>query len=289
MSFEFKKAKKSAAKLRLGLAGISGGGKTYTALAIAKGLGGKVALIDTENASASKYADEFDFDTLNLTDHSPASYVKAIKAAEAAGYDVIIIDSLTHAWEAAKDMASAAEARSKSKNGFAAWKDVTPEYKKVQAALVESRANVIGTYRVKDEYVLEEVNGKKVPKKVGMAIEAGKQQEYEFDIVLNMEDGGKAIVSKTRYKAINGKVFNQPGVELGKELAAWLSDGTQERAAHKASVDAELVDGLAKAIFSAVSKEELARVAMEIKELSLPPETAASLRETYKKKLEALP
>src|SRR4051812_828726 len=95
---QFTKATKSKAKLRLALMGPPGAGKTWTALSVAQGLGGKVALIDTENASASKYADHFDFDTLVLTEFSPRAYVLALKAAAEAGYQSVIVDSLSHAW-----------------------------------------------------------------------------------------------------------------------------------------------------------------------------------------------
>ena len=95
MTMQFAKAVKSKSKLRLGLIGPSGSGKTYSALAIAKGLGGKIAVIDTESGSASKYADVFDFDVLELSTFSPTSYVEAIQAAERAGYDVII-DRISH-------------------------------------------------------------------------------------------------------------------------------------------------------------------------------------------------
>ena len=80
-AFQFKKATKSQSKLRLGLVGPSGSGKTFTALQIATGLGGSIAVIDSERGSASKYADLFDFDVLELQTFSPKTYVNAIKAA----------------------------------------------------------------------------------------------------------------------------------------------------------------------------------------------------------------
>ena len=93
----FKKATKSQAKLRMAITGPSGSGKTYSALSIAAPLG-HAAVIDTECGSASKYADLFDFDVLELSEYHPRNYIEAIKAACAAGYDVLIIDSLSHAW-----------------------------------------------------------------------------------------------------------------------------------------------------------------------------------------------
>src|SRR5262252_2501662 len=94
----FQKASKTAAKLRMTLNGPSGSGKTYTMLSIAAALGKRVAVIDTEHGSASKYAGIFDFDTLTLDTFEPEHYIAAIEAAGAAGYDVLGIDSLSHAW-----------------------------------------------------------------------------------------------------------------------------------------------------------------------------------------------
>src|SRR4051794_18011129 len=94
----FQRATKRQARLRLALIGPAGSGKTFTALAIATALGSRVALLDTERGSASKYSDLFTFDTCELEIHHPQRYIDAISAAEAADYDVLIIDSLSHAW-----------------------------------------------------------------------------------------------------------------------------------------------------------------------------------------------
>lgn len=227
----FKKASKSSAKLRLGLIGPPGGGKTWTALSIAEGLGGKVALLDTENSSASKYADRFDFDTVSISECAPRTYVSAIKAAASGGYNVLIIDSLSHAWAGkggALEMADNAAKRSKSGNSFAAWRDVTPEHNALVDAMIQSPIHIIATLRTKVEYVQEKdpVTGKNVVKKLGLAPITGKGLEYEFDIVMDMDDAGKALVTKTRYRKWANKAFTEPGPEFGKELAVWLSDGS---------------------------------------------------------------
>ena len=99
MTLNFRKAEKNQAKLRLALIAPSGFGKTYSALRIAKGLGGKVAILDTENGSADLYADSFEYDVLCMNaPYQAQKYIMAIEAAEEAGYDTLIIDSLTHAW-----------------------------------------------------------------------------------------------------------------------------------------------------------------------------------------------
>ena len=95
----FQKAVKYEAKLRLAIAGPSGAGKTYTALAVATSLGSRVALVDTEHGSASKYADLFDFDVMELAPpFHPDRFGDAISMAADEGYDVVVLDSVSHAW-----------------------------------------------------------------------------------------------------------------------------------------------------------------------------------------------
>lgn len=226
----FQKASKTQAKLRLALVGTSGSGKTYSALRIAKGLGGKVAVIDSEQGSASKYADArlgFEFDVLNLSSFGPERYVEAIKAAEAEGYAVLIIDSLSHAWtgkDGALEQVDNAAQRAKG-NKFAGWRDVTPKHNALIDAIIRSKCHVIATMRSKTEYVLEDDgHGKKVPRKIGMAPVQRDGMEYEFDVVGDTDDA-KLIITKTRYPPLKGRVINEPGEDLGRELGAWLSDG----------------------------------------------------------------
>ena len=123
---QFTKATKSSVKLRLALFGPSGSGKTYTSLRMATGLGGKIAVIDTERGSASKYADRFTFDVLELPTRTVDTYVEAIAAAETAGYEVLIIDSLSHAWqELLVEIDRLAKAKYRG-NSLCAWSEGTP-------------------------------------------------------------------------------------------------------------------------------------------------------------------
>lgn len=227
----FKKAVKSQSRARVAIAGPSGSGKTFTALRIAEGLArhATIAVIDTERGSAAKYADETSFDVCELQTFSPRSYVEAIKAAEAAGYSVLVIDSLSHAWigaGGALEMVDKASARSKSGNSFGAWREVTPEHNALVEAILQCRMHVIVTMRSKTEYVLETgSNGKQVPRKIGMAPVQRDGLEYEFDLFLDMDAGHTATVTKSRCKELADGVFRLPGVELGYSIADWLSDG----------------------------------------------------------------
>jgi hypothetical protein len=226
----FHKATKTQKRLRLSLYGVSGSGKTYSALALAKGLGGKVAVIDTERGSASAYANLFTFDTLEMQPpYSPSAYVAAIKAAEDEGYDILIIDSLTHAWSGqggALEMVDNAAKRSTSQNSYTAWRDVTPEHNKLIDAMIGSKCHIIATMRSKAEYVLEpNKNGKMEPKKKGMAPIQRDGMEYEFDVVAEMTSDNEMVIQKTRCPELAGQVIARPNGATSAKLRAWLTDG----------------------------------------------------------------
>lgn len=225
---QFQPATKRQARLRLALIGPAGSGKTYTALKVARRLGGRVALIDTERGSASKYADAFKFDTLQLTTFSPETYVEAIHAAEQAGYDVLIIDSLSHAWVGkggALEMADQA-ARGSGENRFTAWRHVTPKHTALVDAMTGTTMHVIATMRSKMEYAIDkDERGKSVPRKVGMGPIQREGMEYEFDVVGDLDQENTLIITKTRCLTLAGATISKPGDELADTLKAWLTDG----------------------------------------------------------------
>jgi hypothetical protein len=227
----FLKATKSQCRARVAIAGPSGSGKTYTGLIIATGLaeGGKIAVIDSERGSASKYADDFDFDVCELTTFSPHEYIKAIKEAEDAGYAAILVDSLSHAWSGiggALEMVDNATARSRSGNSYAAWREVTPVHNALVDAMLQCRSHLVATMRSKTEYVLEEgPGGKKTPRKIGMAPVQRDGMEYEFDIFADMDFENRLIVSKTRCKALRQLVVPTPGPDFAKKILDWVTDG----------------------------------------------------------------
>lgn len=222
MTFTFKKAVRSESKLRLALEGISGSGKTYSALRLAKGLGGKIAVVDTERGSASLYSglpDIPEFDVLELTDSfSPEVYVDAIHAAEEAGYNVIILDSITPEWSGKNGCLELADLYSKG-NSLAGWKKVTPMHRKFLDTIVNSKCHIIATMRCKAAVGL--VDGK--VKKAQDKTEQRDGTEYEFTVVLSIDrDSHSAVASKDRTG-----LFKDPELiseETGKKLLAWLSD-----------------------------------------------------------------
>lgn len=226
----FKKAVKTEAKLRLAIAGPAGSGKTYTALSIATHLGGPIAVIDTEHGSASKYADLFDFDVAEMhAPYHPDKYLRAIKEAAEAGYKVIILDSMSHAWNGEGgllELADEAAKAMKTQNSFAAWKSITPIQNRLVEGVVSAPLHLIATMRSKTEYVQErDDRGKNTVRKVGMAPVQREGFEYEFDVFLDVDLEHNAIVSKTRCAVLDGKVINKPGKQLAEILKVWLGTG----------------------------------------------------------------
>lgn len=241
----FKKATKKSARLRMALAGPSGSGKTFTALAIGTKLGDKVALLDTEHGSASKYADIFAFDAAEMkAPFHPDRYIKTIQAAGEAGYDVLIIDSLSHAWSGSGGLLEEVDkvaARMNSRNSFAAWKDVTPIQNRLIEAMLAAPMHLIVTMRSKQEYVIEEdERGRKTPRKIGMAPVQRDGVEYEFDVFAEMDLSNRMMVTKSRCVELAGAVITRPGEEVALQLKEWLNAGAQvEAKAESATFEGE--------------------------------------------------
>ncbi len=225
----FHKAVKYGAKLRMALSGPAGAGKTYTALTLATALadGQGVALIDTEHGSASKYADLFTFDTLCLETFHPQRYIEAIHEAEAAGYAVLVIDSLSHAWSGQGGLLEEKDkiARAKySGNSFSAWNDASAIQNKLVNVILGAKLHIIATVRSKMDYVLETgANGKTMPRKVGMAPVQRDDLPYEFDVFCTLESDNTLIVDKSRCPALSGAVIAKPNGSVADTLKVWLS------------------------------------------------------------------
>ncbi len=220
----FKKATKSQIKIRFALAGASGTGKTFSALKIATYLGNSIALIDTEKGSSNRYADKFNFDVCELENHHPSRYIEAIQAAEQAGYEVIVIDSLSHAWFAELDIAA---------QNFNNWAKVRPIERKLIEAMTGAKCHIIATMRSKTEWVLEETVNKQgknttSPRKVGMAPIQTSGIEYEFDIAGELNHDHILTISKTRCSELVDRTFLNPGKELADILKAWTTSGSAD-------------------------------------------------------------
>ena len=228
MKFEFEKASKEQSKLRCAIYGPSGAGKTFTALAIAHGMGGRIAVIDTENKSATKYSNRaedpiFNFEVMNLIDHSVEAYIKAINVAEKCKIDVLIIDSLSHAWQSILEEVDRASKSKFKNNSYAAWSEGTPLQKKLINTLLRFNGHLFCTMRSKTDYLSEP--GKKTPIRVGLSPEQGKGIEYEFDVLMEISPDHIVEIIKDRTGKFQDKSFTKPGKEFGEELVAWLNEG----------------------------------------------------------------
>lgn len=221
----FQKATKKQQKARVALIGAAGSGKTFTSLTLAKNLGSKIAVIDTERGSASKYSgDVADFDVCELPSFSPRHYIDALKDAGKAGYDVVIIDSLSHAWEGEGGILDQVDKRG---GKFDAWRDMSPQTRELIEAILGYPGHVVATMRAKTEYVVEkdERTGKSVPRKVGLAPKFKEGLEFEFDLVGVLDEDNVLRISKSRAPKLNGAVIAKPGRDLAVSLREWLEDG----------------------------------------------------------------
>lgn len=226
MANPFRPATKAQAKLRMALLGPAGSGKTYTALRIAEGLGKRIAMIDTEHGSGSKYSDVVQFDTMLLESFEPENYIEGIKAAGEAGYDVLIIDSLSHAWAGPGGLLEFVDRQKDRGNQFQAWGKATPRHNALVEAMLACKCHLIVTMRTKMEYVQEKgPDGKTTIRKVGLQPVQRDGLEYEFDVVGDLDDAILTI-SKTRCPALHDKQFVRPGQDVANVLKAWLSDDT---------------------------------------------------------------
>jgi AAA domain len=230
----FSRATRRTAKARVALAGPSGSGKTFDALIWATALGERIGVIDTERDSASLYADMFAFDSVAFPPpFKPSRLVKLIGIAAAEGYDVLVIDSLSHFWEGeggALDMVDAAAARSGG-NSFAGWKVATPEFRGLVDAMLGCPMHLIATMRSKMEYVLEaDARGKQAPRKVGMQPVMRAGIEYEFTLLADLDLEHRLVVSKSRCAALADLIAPADHVEAAAQrFASWLQEGEPAR------------------------------------------------------------
>lgn len=226
---QFKKASKLDAKLRLALCGPAGSGKTYSSLALATELaaGGKIAYIDTEHGSASKYADLFTFDVIEPETFDPRELIETIDAAVAAGYVVICVDSLSHYWMGPGgelEMVDNAAQRNKG-NSFSAWKTVTPVHNLLVDKIIGAKIHVIVTMRAKTEWVIEkdERTGKSTPRKIGLQPVMRDGVEFLFDLCGDIDQENTLTVTKSRCPKLSGKVIARPSKDMADTLREWLS------------------------------------------------------------------
>lgn len=248
MAISFQKAKREQLWLKVLLAGPSGSGKTYTALRLASGIAkecnSRIAAIDTENGRIRYYANEFDFDDIQFeAPFTPENYIDAIEAAVDSGYKVLIIDSSTHEW----DYCLAVHDKMPG-NSYTNWAKITPRHDAFMEKMLQSPIHIITTVRGKDEYVLEEKNGKQTPKKVGLGYKQRDGMEYNYTCTFNIaQDTHIASVMKDNTHLFEDR-YDVLTEKDGKALYEWANSGEapapKKVAAKKAeeSIDAVIAE-----------------------------------------------
>jgi len=232
--FELRKAKRSQAKIRIGMAGPSGSGKTYSALKLARGLVSdwdKIVLIDTENKRGDLYSHLGGYNIITLeAPFSPERFVEAIHSCEQAGMEMIIIDSSSHEWEGAGGCLEINEKLAATKfkgNTWAAWSETTPRHQKFIEAIIASPCHVITTMRSKTDTIQTE--DKKI-KKVGLKEIQREGFEYELTVSFNIDrDNHYVTIGKD-----NTEIFDKfdPFIiteEHGKLIREWNETGAVEK------------------------------------------------------------
>lgn len=227
-TFTFQKAERRQRKARIAVFGPSGSGKTYTSLAIGSGLGERIALIDTERHSASLYGDRFPFETCNLESHTIDDYCGAIEAAGSAGFDVLIIDSLSHGWHELLDEVEKIAKTKYRGNTWSAWSEGTPKQRQLVNAILNYPGHVLATMRSKTEWTTQKNSkGRDTPVRVGLSPEQGKGIEYEFDMLLEINTDHMGSFIKDRSGQFQDRVLDKPGREVGEQIAKWLGSGAE--------------------------------------------------------------
>lgn len=227
---QLERATRKKVKLKLNLSSPSGFGKTYSALLIAYGMTGsweKIAVIDSENDSASLYAHLGNFNTISLKPpYSPDRYIECIRICEQAGIEFIIIDSATHVWRGEGGLL---EYQNSLGGRYQDWAKATPLYQKWLSAILNSPCHVITTTRKKQAYNLVSEGNKTKVEKAGLDDEIRDGFEYEMSIALEiLNDKHLTRASKDRTGLFTGRTEFVITTETGKEILNWCNLGEEQ-------------------------------------------------------------
>jgi hypothetical protein len=227
----FTKASRSKIYLKLALQGVSGSGKTMSAILLAKGLSenGKIAFIDTENGSGSLYSDRYEYDVDEIQPpFEPAKFSKSFQEALSLGYDVIILDSFSHVWEGVLAIKSDLDAKPKA-NSFTNWNEAGRQFKAVLDTILQSPVHVICCMRRKMDHALDKSDdGKLTVRKLGMAPIMRDNIEYEFSTIFEIDSNHLAYSDKDRTELFIQKPPFKITEETGRKLKGWLNGNVPE-------------------------------------------------------------
>jgi len=244
---QLKQSERKQVKLRLGLSGASGFGKTKSALLLAYGMTGdwsKIAVIDTENSSASLYSDLGNFKVLDLSaPYSPERYIQAIDLCEKSNISVIIIDSASHEWNGS---GGCLDIHEKLGGRFQDWANVTPRHQAFIDKILQSQCHIITTTRRKMDYSLDVgSNGKTQVVKHGT--KEITRDGFEYELTVNFElinENHLAKASKDRTSLFANKPEFVITIETGRKILEWCNSGTNLKDARDKIKAAKTVDEL---------------------------------------------
>lgn len=231
MTLTIRKAERKQAKARVAFIGPSGTGKTYSSILFARGLAGpngKILMVDTEHHSGELYSNLTNYDYAEIEPpYETEKYIEAIHLAEKNGYDVLILDSISHAWAGQGGLLEQQDkVASRSTNRFSAWGEITPKHQKFVETILSSKVHIIATMRAKTAYALvPDASGKTKPEKLGLAPVQREGIDYEFTLVFDIDRSHSAQASKDRTGLFDMKIF-RPSEAEGAELRAWLEDAS---------------------------------------------------------------
>lgn len=231
----FVKAVREKVYLKALLTGASGSGKSQSALELAMGIARKcesgIAYIGTEGDRDKLYAQYkskhgdyiFEYDLLQLDDpFTTDKYIAAIDEALDAGYKVIIIDGLSAEWKWLNDTHDKMPG-----NSFTNWGKLKPKHRMLIDKILVSPAHILCCARGKDEWLMEEKNGKQVPKKVGLGSQTDKDISYEMMLSLQLDqDTHIAHADKDNTGLWDENRYSVICAKDGEALYDWCENGT---------------------------------------------------------------
>ncbi|HSD08181.1 AAA family ATPase [Flavobacterium sp.] len=285
---QLRHSERKKAKIKLALQGSAGSGKTYSSLLLAQGLTNgdfsKVAIIDSENGSADLYSHLGQYNVLTLAPpFTPENYIKAIDVCVNAGMEVIILDSISHCWDYLLDYHS-----NLAGNSFTNWGKITPMHKAFTDKMMQADVHIIATMRTKQDYVLNQKDGKYIPEKVGLKAVQRDGLDYEFTVVFDVDIKHFAVSSKDRTGMFMGKPEFIINTFTGKKILEWCNSGTNLQEAREKIKSTKTVEELRKLYnqYNSWQKEleydfKLQKETISVKETLLNPIKSSINGSTY--------
>lgn len=216
-------ATKRKQKMRLALMGKAGSGKTYSALLLAYGLCGdwrKIAIIDTEDKSASLYSHLGAYNTIEINSpFHPSMFMEAVDLAQSSNKEVIIIDSLSAEW--------IGEGGVHQWMNDPSWKEVIHEHRQLLSQITSARCHIICTVRIRQKLAKFDTSKRGFWNIIDLPVQQ-EGIEYPFTTVLRLDSHHAAQVVKDRTDVFNGTHPVQLTPFHGGMLAEWCNNGMSE-------------------------------------------------------------